>query len=211
MLRRMKKRFLDWPLAQKFVFVFSLMTLLSGVLMVGALHLGLSVFEEKFYEKSLQELDFFLQRVDGDIQEVDTLTRSIAVDSAVQQQLGELAVADPETAAYYYLLTGVRLLLLEKLYQSRQPFVLRFSEQGRKFISRFRLGVNAGDVGHPFRLHLMQEINQGFNLSQKGSRIPPNGRAPFPEGGTDNDGLPEFLAAQQGQVGFINQVVKVPF
>ena len=98
-----------------------------------------------------------------------------------------------------------------QLYQSRQPFVLRFSEQGRKFISRFRLGVNAGDVGHPFRLHLMQEINQGFNLSQKGSRIPPNGRAPFPEGGTDNDGLPEFLAAQQGQVGFINQVVKVPF
>lgn len=113
MLRRMKKRFLDWPLAQKFVFVFSLMTLLSGALMVGALHLGLSVFEEKFYEKSLQELDFFLQRVDGDIQEVDTLTRSIAVDSAVQQQLGELAAADPETAAYYYLLTGVRPLLLD--------------------------------------------------------------------------------------------------
>lgn len=106
MLRRMKKRFLDWPLAKKFVVVFSVMTLLSGALMVGALHLGLSVFEEKFYEKSLQELDFFLQRVDGDIQEVDTLTRSIAVDSAVQQQLGELAAADPETAAYYYLLTG---------------------------------------------------------------------------------------------------------
>ena len=127
MLRRMKKRFLDWPLAQKFVFVFSLMTLLSGALMVGALHLGLSVFEEKFYEKSLQELDFFLQRVDGDIQEVDTLTRSIAVDSAVQQQLGELAAADPETAAYYYLLTGVRPLLLEKLYQSRQLSSIQYT------------------------------------------------------------------------------------
>ena len=101
MLRRMKKRFPDWPLAQKFVFFFSLMTLLSGALMVGALHLGLSVFEEKFYEKSLQELDFFLQRVDGDIQEVDTLTRSFAVDSAVQQQLGGLAADDTETAGYY--------------------------------------------------------------------------------------------------------------
>ena len=96
-------------------------------------------------------------------------------------------------------------------HQRGKPFIFRFAEQGGMFIARFRLGVNAGDVGHPFRLHLMQEINQGFNLSQKGSRIPPNGRAPFPEGGTDNDGLPEFLAAQQGQVGFINQVVKVPF
>ena len=42
MFRRMQKRFLDWPLAKKFVVVFSVMTVLSGVLTVGALHLGLS-------------------------------------------------------------------------------------------------------------------------------------------------------------------------
>ena len=66
--------------------------------------------------------------MDGDIQEVDTLTRSIAVDSAVQQQLGELAAADPETATYYYLLTGVRPLLLEKLYQSRQLSSIQYTD-----------------------------------------------------------------------------------
>ena len=42
MFRRMQKRFLDWPLAKKFVVVFSVMTVLSGALTVGALHLGLS-------------------------------------------------------------------------------------------------------------------------------------------------------------------------
>ncbi|MFR8283086.1 MAG: hypothetical protein ACLU9R_04110 [Faecalibacterium sp.] len=41
---------------------FAVLTLLSGALMIGALHLGLSVFEEKFYEKSLQELDFSCRR-----------------------------------------------------------------------------------------------------------------------------------------------------
>ena len=33
-----------------------------------------------------------------------------------------------------------------QLHQGHQPFVLRFTEQGGKFIARFRLGVNAGDV-----------------------------------------------------------------
>ena len=112
MFRRCKRRFLDLPLAQKFVGIFVVLTLLSGALMIGALHLGLSVFEEKFYEKSLQELDFFVQRVDDDIQDIDTLTRSIAVDSNIQEQLNALALADPQTANYYYLLTGVRPLLL---------------------------------------------------------------------------------------------------
>ena len=128
MFRRMQKKFLDWPLAKKFVVIFSVMTVLSGALTVGALHLGLSVFEEKFYEKSLQELDFFVQRVDGEIQDVGTLTRSIAVDSAIQQQLSKLAAADPKTAAYYYLLTGVRPLLQEKLYQSRQVGGIQFAD-----------------------------------------------------------------------------------
>ena len=112
MFRRIKRQFLDLPLAQKFVGIFVVLTLLSGALMIGALHLGLSVFEEKFYEKSLQELDFFVQRVDDDIQDIDTLTRSIAVDSNIQEQLNALAQADPQTANYYYLLTGVRPLLL---------------------------------------------------------------------------------------------------
>ena len=128
MLCRLKRKFLDMPLAQKFVGIFAVLTVLSGALMIGALHLGLSVFEEKFYEKSLQELDFFVQRVDDDIQDIDTLTRSIAVDSGIQQQLNALADADPETANYYYLLTAVRPLLLEKIYQDRQISSLQYTD-----------------------------------------------------------------------------------
>lgn len=128
MVHRAKKYFLDLPLAQKFVGIFAVLTLLSGALMIGALHLGLSVFEEKFYEKSLQELDFFVQKVDDDIQGIDTLTRSIAVDSNIQEQLNALAQADPQTANYYYLLTGVRPLLLEKIYQDRQINSLQYTD-----------------------------------------------------------------------------------
>lgn len=96
MLTRFKKRFLDLPISQKFVSIFAVMTLFSCALMVAALHIGLSVFEEKLYEKSLQELDFFVQRIDDDLQQMDVLTRSIAVDTSIQSQLAQLTAADPE-------------------------------------------------------------------------------------------------------------------
>ena len=93
MLTRFKKRFLDLPISQKFVSIFAVMTLFSCALMAAALHIGL---EEKLYEKSLQELDFFVQRVDDDLQQMDVLTRSIAVDTTIQSQLAQLTAADPE-------------------------------------------------------------------------------------------------------------------
>ena len=166
MFRRAKRKFLDLPLAQKFVSIFAVLTLLSGALMIGALHLGLSVFEEKFYEKSLQELDFFVQRVDDDIQDIDTLTRSIAVDSNIQQQLSALAEADPETANYYYLLTGVRPLLLEKIYQDRQISSLQYTDL---YGHTLTIGQDMPDPGASRLTALEMALNKtpgGFALVQ---------------------------------------------
>ena len=164
MFHRAKKQFLDLPLAQKFVGIFAVLTLLSGALMIGALHLGLSVFEEKFYEKSLQELDFFVQKVDDDIQGIDTLTRSIAVDSTIQQQMNALSNADPETANYYYLLTGIRPLLLEKIYQDGQISSLQYTDL---YGHTLTIGQDMPDPGAARLTALEMSLNQtpgGFTL-----------------------------------------------
>lgn len=164
MFHRAKKQFLDLPLAQKFVGIFAVLTLLSGALMIGALHLGLSVFEEKFYEKSLQELDFFVQKVDDDIQGIDTLTRSIAVDSTIQQQMNALSNADPETANYYYLLTGIRPLMLEKIYQDGQISSLQYTDL---YGHTLTIGQDMPDPGAARLTALEMSLNQtpgGFTL-----------------------------------------------
>lgn len=157
MFARLKKRFLDLPVAQKFVSIFAVMTLLSCALMVGALHIGLSVFEEKLYEKSLQELDFFVQRLDGDLQQMDVLTRSIAVDTSIQNQLAELCAANAETAQYYYLLTGVRPLLLEKLYMTGQADALQYVDlHGNSIV----VGQSFPDPGEARRARLEAALRQ---------------------------------------------------
>ena len=136
MLTRFKKRFLDLPISQKFVSIFAVMTLFSCALMVAALHIGLSVFEEKLYEKSLQELDFFVQRIDDDLQQMDVLTRSVAVDTSIQSQLAQLTAADPEPGSFVLLppqSTGIELSL-------RSPnFDLRQRRERRRIIGLFQL------------------------------------------------------------------------
>ena len=155
MWQRFKKQFRDWPIAKKFVSIFTVMTLLSCALMVGALHIGLSVFEAKLYEKSLQELDFFVRRLDDDLQEMDVLTRSIAVDTSVQNQLAQLAAADAETAQYYYLLTGVRPLLLEKLYLTGQADALQYIDlHGNNIV----VGQSFPDPGDERRAALVEVL-----------------------------------------------------
>ena len=155
MWQRFKKQFRDWPIAKKFVSIFTVMTLLSCALMVGALHIGLSVFEAKLYEKSLQELDFFVRRLDDDLQEMDVLTRSIAVDTSVQNQLAQLAAADAETAQYYYLLTGVRPLLLEKLYLTGQANALQYIDlHGNNIV----VGQSFPDPGDERRAALAEDL-----------------------------------------------------
>ncbi len=173
MLTRLKKWFLNLPIAQKFVSIFVVMTLLSCAVMVGALHLGLSVFEEKLYEKSLQELDFYVQRIDDDLQQMDVLTRNIAVDTRVQNQLAELTAATPETAQYYYQLTGVRPLLLEKLYQTGQADSLQYIDAYGNAITVGQSFPDPGDDRRAVLEEQLAEIPGGFVL------LPPDADYPY--------------------------------
>ena len=173
MLTRLKTRFLDLPIAQKFVSIFAVMTLLSCAVMIGALHLGLSVFEEKLYEKSLQELDFFVQWLDNDLQEMDVLTRSIAVDTTIQNQLTALTATTPETAQYYYQLTAVRPLLLEKLYQTGQADNLQYIDAYGNTVT---VGTSFPDPGDDRRAAFEAELDKtpgGFAL------LPPDADYPY--------------------------------
>lgn len=173
MLTRLKKWFLNLPIAQKFVSIFVVMTLLSCAVMVGALHLGLSVFEEKLYEKSLQELDFYVQRIDDDLQQMDVLTRNIAVDTRVQNQLAELTAATPETAQYYYQLTGVRPLLLEKLYQTGQADSLQYIDAYGNAITVGQSFPDPGDDRRTVLEERLAEVPGGFVL------LPPDADYPY--------------------------------
>lgn len=79
-----------------------------------ALQISLSIYDEKLYEKSLQELDFFAQKINDDLEEVEDLAFTIAMDTEIQQQLKKISQIDYLSAEYSYEMYKFRLLLMNE-------------------------------------------------------------------------------------------------
>lgn len=67
-----------------------------------ALRVSFNIYDNKLYEKSLQELDFFTQQVNEQLDEVENLSYYIAIDTKIQEQLSALKEMKHFTAEYSY-------------------------------------------------------------------------------------------------------------
>ena len=173
MFRKLRRHFLDWPLATKFVSVFLVLILLSCGLTIAALHRGLSVYEKRQYEQSLKELDFYVQSIDDELLMLDDLTRSIAVDSEIQAKLEDMMATDHTTAAYYYKLTRLRPIFLDKIYQGGQTDGMQYTDVYGHTIS---IGLETADPGVERREALEKELEEkhgGFAM------LPPTEKYPY--------------------------------
>lgn len=110
------RKFLDWRLSRKLLFIYVVLLALSFFIVAVTLNYWLAVYDEKLYEKSVQELDFFSQQIGEEIDKIDTLSRTIAVDGRIQQQLSQMKLLVPGTAEYFHTMYNLRPMLLEKLY-----------------------------------------------------------------------------------------------
>ena len=82
---------------------------------IAALHLSFSIYDEKLYEKSLQELEFFTQQVNRGIEEVEELSYEITVSNNIQKQLSIIKEIEYPSDKYSYELQKLRSLLSNKL------------------------------------------------------------------------------------------------
>ena len=82
---------------------------------IAALHLSFSIYDEKLYEKSLQELEFFTQQVNRGIEEVEELSYEITVSNNIQKQLSIMKEIEYPSDKYSYELQKLRSLLSNKL------------------------------------------------------------------------------------------------
>ena len=115
MLANVKNKVKNLPLANKLTLIYLiLLGTLFAVAML-ALRISLGIYDEKLYEKSLQELDFFAQQVEDSLNEVETVTYNITVAADIQEQLSALQQETPGTSDYNYQLYRVRTRLLQEV------------------------------------------------------------------------------------------------
>lgn len=109
---KIRQKYYDIPLAGKIALAFGSFLLAFCIVSQAALQFCLEAYDEKLYEKSLQELDYFTQEVNRSIGEIEKLSADIAMDDDVQEQLAALKEMNEVDAAYSLGVLNLRELLM---------------------------------------------------------------------------------------------------
>ena len=101
MWNKLRQKYMDMPLSNKMTAVFIIILVVFCVTSQAVLQICFTVYDEKLYEKSIQELDYFIQGVKRSLADIQNLSVEIAMDDDVQEQLVEMR--DTQRDATYFL------------------------------------------------------------------------------------------------------------
>lgn len=155
MWSRIKQKYFDMPLVWKLMTVFLLFLAVFFVISQIVLQICFSAYDEKLYEKSIQELDYFTQEVNRSLAEIEDLSATIAMDDAIQAQLMELHQSQSVDATYSLGVLNLRQLISSKTNTNRYIRSAAFYD-GRQ--TDIMLGVKVQDVPDEIKRELRDSL-----------------------------------------------------
>ncbi len=166
------KKYRDLKLAEKMIIVYILMLGICFFISIAALQVSFNIYDGKLYEKSLQELDFFTQEVNRNLDEVETISYNIAMDLKIQEQLSKMKRMEHFSADYSYEVYQLRLLFDKELTNSDIISNMAYTD-GDKI--QFIVGIATGTVSEKLYNSVMNRIHEA-----KGAYIVQQPTAEYP-------------------------------
>lgn len=111
MIKNIKKKYKNFKLSKKMLFVYVLIFGAFSVISIGTLQITLSIYEKELYKKSLQELNYFTKAIETELNNVEKTSFSIAMDYDIQKQLDYLTTIKDEKE-YSFNMSSIRSRLL---------------------------------------------------------------------------------------------------
>lgn len=177
--QRCARRFRDMKLSKKMVLIYLIVAGMScGISMVG-LQASFGIYDRKLYEKSLQELEFFTQNVNDDLQAIENLSYTLAMNAQVQEALGKAKDTKYLSQEYYYTIMPIRKIFLDEV--NIHSVVKNAMYIDRESI-RISVGTDCGEVGeetYQKLLAMCKEARGGY------IRLAPSGEFPYQLSGRD--------------------------
>lgn len=109
-----KTKFRNLPVAKKMLAIYVCFAGFFFLIAAAALQISFHIYSEKLYEKSLQELDFFEQKVNDGLNEIETLSYNLAMDTTFQQSLSEMMDLKYPSVDYNLKLYNIRNIILNE-------------------------------------------------------------------------------------------------
>lgn len=158
MLKKISVYFRNMKLAKKMIFVYAVFLGIIVLITTGALQISLGIYDEKLYEKSLQELDFFSQKVNDSLQDVENLSYSIALDTEIQEQLAKLDGLNELSADYSYEMYVFRSMLINELYSHEIIKNITYTDRDN---TTFTVGEDTGSIDEMEYGQLLEDMAAG--------------------------------------------------
>ncbi len=135
------RKFRDMKLAQKMIAVYMLILGVCLIFCIAALRVSFNIYDGKLYEKSLQELDFFTQQVNRNLEQVEDLSYYIAVDTKMQERLAAMKGMRQFTAEYSSALYELRMMLNNEMSNTDMISNITYTDGGTTTV---QVGVYTG-------------------------------------------------------------------
>ncbi|KMW22490.1 sensor histidine kinase [Enterocloster citroniae] len=108
-------KFRNLKLAQKMIAIYVLIMGFCCLFSLVALRIAFNIYDDNLYQKSVQELDFFIQEVNQNLDQVEALSYYVAIDTKIQELLSHIKSVKHFTAEYTADIYNLRMLLNNEL------------------------------------------------------------------------------------------------
>lgn len=166
-------------LSRKMVFIYLVVAGMScGISMLG-LQASFGIYDRKLYEKSMQELEFFTQKVNDDLDAIENLSYVLAMDEDVQDILRRASETVYLSQEYYYTLAPLRKIFFNEV--NIRPVVKNAVYLDRKYVN-IPVGTDCGTVSGETYEELLSMCEQA-----RGAYVvlPPSEEFPYQLSGRD--------------------------
>ncbi|MFV0504520.1 MAG: sensor histidine kinase [Lachnospirales bacterium] len=157
---RLINRSKDINLNKKISIFYCICIALCGVLTSMAMHFTLLIYDNKLYENAVKELDFFIQKVNKDLERIEIISGEIAFNTTIQEQLYLLNTLSPKSIEYNYELLLYKHMLLDEI--TAYEYVDNITYIKGDDV-KFTLGTVAGISEEKYRI-----IESDFNRAKGG-------------------------------------------
>ncbi len=114
MTARMKRKFRNLSIAKKMMLIYVCFGGFFFFIAMSGLQISFHIYSQKLYEKSIQELDFFEQKVNDGLREIENLSYRIAMDTTVQENLSEMLLLKYPSFDYNKKLYKMRNIIMNE-------------------------------------------------------------------------------------------------
>lgn len=115
MRQKITRGFNDLKISKKMILVYFCFASIFFLIAFASLQISFNIYADKLYEKSLQELDFFAQKVNDGLDEIESKSYNLALDTAVQENLQDMLKESQWSYEYNRRLYKMRTILLNEL------------------------------------------------------------------------------------------------